>query len=128
MKNWNFGSTKQFPCLIAPCPLDAYTGRRWLQDDHKFDDYEDGPTIEMLLTSRDVTRTMTVQAGGLQLSTSWADWVDHGYCITSGSFYIFYQCDPIATMDHIIFIGTTDSYDAAKQVPNCVTGAYSLTR
>ncbi|KAG1795963.1 uncharacterized protein HD556DRAFT_1234984 [Suillus plorans] len=128
VQNWNLGSTKRFPRPIAPCPLDAYTGRRWLQDDRKFDDYEDGPTIEMLSTSRDVTHTTTVQTGGLQLSTSWADWVDHGYRITPGSFHIFYQCDPIATMDHIMSIGTTDSYDAAKQVPDRVTGAYSLAR
>ncbi|KAG2108245.1 uncharacterized protein F5147DRAFT_652964 [Suillus discolor] len=124
----SIGTHLQLEPEIPPDLNVAYTGRRWLQDDRKFDDYEDGPTIEMLSTSRDISRTMTVQAGGLKISTAWVDWVNHGYHITPGSFHIFYQCDPIATMDHIMPIGTTDSYDSANQVPDRVTGAYSLAR
>ncbi|KAG2108266.1 uncharacterized protein F5147DRAFT_773849 [Suillus discolor] len=128
VRNWNLVSNRRFPRPIAPRPLVAYTGRRRLQDDRKFDDYEDGPMIEMLSTSRDISQTMTVQAGGLKISTAWVDWVDHGYRITPGSFHIFYQCDPIVTMDHVMPIGTTNSYDSANQVPDHVTGAYSLAR
>ncbi|KAG1762332.1 hypothetical protein EV702DRAFT_1228544 [Suillus placidus] len=128
VKNWNLGSDKRFPRPIAPLPLAAYSGRRWLQDDRTFDEYEGGPTIEMLTTPRDIITTTTFQTGGIQLSTAWIDWVDHGYRITPSSFHIFYQCDPIATMDHIMPIGTTDSYDPSNQVPDRVTGAYSLAR
>ncbi|KAG1789583.1 uncharacterized protein HD556DRAFT_1492627, partial [Suillus plorans] len=128
VKNWNLGSNKRFPRPIAPLPLVAYSSRRWLHDDHTFDDYEDGPTIEMLKAQRDINPTTTFQAGAIQLSASWVDWVDHGYRITPSSFHIFYQCDPIATMDHIMPIGTTNSYDASNQIPDRVTGAYSLAR
>jgi hypothetical protein len=128
VKNWNLGSNKRFPRPVAPLALDAYSGSRWLKDDHTFDDYEGGPTIEMLLTPRDIDPTMTFQTGGLRVSTAWIDWVDHGYRITPSSFHIFYQCDPIATMDHIMPTGTTDSYDPSNQVPDRVTGQYSLER
>ncbi|KAG2029292.1 hypothetical protein BDR03DRAFT_840144, partial [Suillus americanus] len=128
VKNWNLGSTKRFPRPVAPRPLAAYSGSRWLKDDHAFDDYEGGPTIEMLLAPRDIHPTTTFQTGGLRVSTAWVDWVDHGYRITPSSFHIFYQCDPIATMDHIMPIGTTDSYDPSNQVPDRVTGKYSLER
>ncbi|KAG1743531.1 hypothetical protein EDD22DRAFT_851488 [Suillus occidentalis] len=100
--------------------------RRWLKDDCTFDDYEGGPTIEMLLAPRDTLPTMTFQAGELHVSTAWVDWVNHGYHITPGSFHIFYQCDPIATMAHIMPIGMTDSHDPSHQVPDRVTGNYSL--
>ncbi|KAG2094432.1 uncharacterized protein F5147DRAFT_585052 [Suillus discolor] len=128
VKNWNLASNKRFPRPIAPPSLLAYSGRRWLQDDTTFDEYEGGPTIEMLKTPRDIIPTMTFQAGGIQLSTAWVNWVDHGYRITPSSFHIFYQCDPIAIMDHIMPIGTTNSYDASNQIPDRVTGAYSLNR
>jgi hypothetical protein len=128
VKNWNLGSYSRFPRPVAPLPLAAYTGSRWLKDDRTFDEYEGGPTIEMLQAPRDIEPTMTFQAGGLHVSTAWVDWVDHGYRITPGSFHIFYQCDPVATMDHIMPIGTTDSYDPSNQVPDRVTGAYSLER
>ncbi|KIK31964.1 hypothetical protein CY34DRAFT_111164, partial [Suillus luteus UH-Slu-Lm8-n1] len=128
VKNWNLGSYRRFPRPIAPLPLAAYTGSRWLKDDHTFDDYEGGPTIEMLLAPRDILPTMTFQAGGLPVSTAWVDWIDHGYRITPGSFHIFYQCDPVATMEHIMPIGTTDSHDPSNQVPDRVTGNYSLER
>jgi hypothetical protein len=128
VKNWYLGSNRRFPRPTAPIPLAAYGGRRWLPDDHGFDEYEGGPTIEMMLTPRDIDTTMTFHAGGMQISTAWLDWVDWGYRITPSSFNIFYQCDPTATMDHIMPIGTTDSHDPSSQVPDCVTGAYSLKR
>ena len=128
VKNWNLGTNKRFPRPIAPPPLAAYSGRRWCPDDRTFDDYEGGPTIEMLTTLRDIIPTTTFQAGKIQISTAWVDWVDHGYRITPSSFHIFYQCDPIATMDHVMSIGTTDSHDPSNQVPDRVTGAYSLQR
>ncbi|KAG1732827.1 hypothetical protein EDB19DRAFT_1911847 [Suillus lakei] len=128
VKNWYLGSNRRFPCPTTPIPLAAYGGRRWLPDDHGFDEYEGRPTIEMMLTPRDIDTTMTFHAGGMQISTAWLDWVDWGYRITPSSFNIFYQCDPTATMDHIMPIGTTDSHDPSSQVPDCVTGAYSLKR
>ncbi|KAG1760492.1 hypothetical protein EV702DRAFT_985523 [Suillus placidus] len=128
VSNWHLGSNKRFPRPIAPLPLVAYSGRRWLQDNRNFDDYEGGPTIEMLRPPRDVNPTMTFLDGGMQLSTDWVDWVDHGYRISPSSFHIFYQCDPIATMAHIMPVGTTDCYDASNQVPDRVTGEYTLDR
>ncbi|KAG2116293.1 hypothetical protein DEU56DRAFT_761564 [Suillus clintonianus] len=128
VKSWYLGSNRRFPRPTAPIPLAAYGGRRWLPDDHGFDEYEGGPTIEMMMTPRDIDTTMTFRAGGMQISTAWLDWVDCGYRITPSSFHIFYQCDPTATMDHIMPIGTTDSHDPSDQVPDRVTGAYSLKR
>ncbi|KAG1832549.1 hypothetical protein DFJ58DRAFT_736334 [Suillus subalutaceus] len=128
VKDWHLGSNKRFPRPIAPRSLAAYAGRRWIPDDRTFDDYEGGPTIEMLVTPREINQAMTFQAGGIQISTAWVHWVDHGYRITPSSFHIFYQCDPIATMDHVMPIGTTDSHDPSSQVPDRVTGAYSLAR
>ncbi|KAG1718252.1 uncharacterized protein EDB91DRAFT_1066822, partial [Suillus paluster] len=128
VSNWNMGSNKRYPRPIAPVPLAAYTGRRWIQDDRTFDDYEGGPTIEMLRPPSDVNPTMTFLDRGMQLSTAWANWVDHGYRITPSSFHIFYQCDPIAIMAHIMPVGTSESYDASNQVPDRVTGEYTLDR
>ncbi|KAG1834023.1 hypothetical protein DFJ58DRAFT_670739 [Suillus subalutaceus] len=128
VKHWNLGSNKRFPRPIAPVALAAYAGRRWLQGDSTFDEYDGGPTIEMLATPREIDPVITFQAGGIQTSASWVDWVDHGYRITPSSVHIFYQCDPIATMDHVMPIGTTKSYDPSNQVPDRVTGAYSLDR
>ncbi|KAG1718941.1 uncharacterized protein EDB91DRAFT_1066083, partial [Suillus paluster] len=128
VSNWHLGSNKRFPRPIAPVALAAYNGRRWLEDELTFDDYEGGPTIEMLRSPRENNTLMTFQAGGMQVSTAWLDWVDHGYRITRSAFHNFYQCDPIATMDHIMSIGTTASYDASKQIPDRVTGAYTLER
>ncbi|KAG2046010.1 hypothetical protein BDR06DRAFT_1039924, partial [Suillus hirtellus] len=128
VKNLNLGSSKRFPRPTAPPPLAAYRGSKWLQDNHQFDEYEGGPTIEMLMTPRDINPTMTFQVGGIQLSTAWVNWIDHGYRITPSSFHIFYQCEPIATMDHIMCVGTTNSHDPSNQVPDRVTGAYSLNR
>ncbi|KAG2108468.1 uncharacterized protein F5147DRAFT_652828 [Suillus discolor] len=103
-------------------------GKRWLHNDHTFDDYEDGPTIEMLKAQRDINPTTIFQSEAIRLSSAWMDWVNHGYRITPSSFHMFYLCDPIATMDHIIPIGTTNSYDTSNQIPDRVTGAYSLAR
>ncbi|KAG1791286.1 uncharacterized protein BJ212DRAFT_1252101, partial [Suillus subaureus] len=128
VKHWHLGSNKRFPRPVAPFSMAAYVGRRWLQDDRTFDDYEGGPTIEMLVAPRDINTAITFQGGGIQISTAWVDWVDHGWRITPSSFHMFYQCDPIATMDHVMPIGTTDSYDPSNQVPDRVTGAYSLDR
>jgi hypothetical protein len=128
VKNWNLGSNKRFPRPTAPPSLAAYAGRRWLQDDLTFNDYEGGPTIEMLITPRDINPTTTFHTTGIQLSTTWVDWVDHGYHIAPSSFHIFYQCNPISTMAHVMPIGTPDSYDPSNQVPDHVTGEYSLQR
>jgi hypothetical protein len=70
VKNWNLGSNKRFPCPTAPPSLAAYAGRRWLQDDLTFDDYKGGPTIEMLITPRDINPTTTFHTTGIQLSTT----------------------------------------------------------
>lgn len=128
VKDWNLGSNKRFPRPTAPISLDAYAGRRWLQDDRMFDHYEGGPTIEMLLAPREINQAITFQPEGIQISTAWVDWVDHGYRITPSAFHIFYQCEPIATMEHVMPIGTSDSYNPSCQVPDRVTGAYSLNR
>ncbi|OJA20364.1 hypothetical protein AZE42_07317 [Rhizopogon vesiculosus] len=125
--NWGLGSTKRYPRPTAPVPLSAYKGKRWLLHDPNFDDYEGGPTIEMM--KPDGVESMEMYPGyGRMHMTGWKDWVDHGFRTSPGGFHIFYQCDPIATMDHIMPIGTWDSYDASMQVPDCVTGAYSLQR
>lgn len=70
---------------------------------------------------------MTFHTGEIQLLTAWVNWVNHKYHITPSLFHIFYQCNPIATIDHIMPIGMTSSYNASNQIPNWVTGAYSLT-
>ncbi|KAG2136431.1 hypothetical protein DEU56DRAFT_756337 [Suillus clintonianus] len=107
VSNWNLGSNKRFPRPIAPVPLVAYSGRRWLQDNRNFDDYEGGPTIEMLRPPRDVNPTMTIPG--------WRHAAVH--CLGG-----------LATMAHIMPVGTTDCYDASKQVPDRVTGEYTLDR
>ena len=128
--DWRHGSNTRFPRPIAPVPLAAYTGKRWLQDDPTFDEYEGGPTIEMLKPPIAIEEATSFgqYGGGMQLSVGWADWVDHGYRIAPSAFHVFYQCDPIATMDHIMPIGTSDLHDATNQVPDRVSGAYSLAR
>ncbi|KAG2028647.1 hypothetical protein BDR03DRAFT_1070843, partial [Suillus americanus] len=128
VSNWNLGSIKRFPRPTAPPTMAAYTGRRWLLDNRNFDDYEGGPTIEMLRPPSDVHPTMIYHSAQMELSAAWATWVDHGYRIKPSTFQMFYQCQPLATMEHIMPIGTLDSYDASIQVPDRVTGAYSLDR
>ncbi|KAG2740171.1 hypothetical protein P692DRAFT_20822765 [Suillus brevipes Sb2] len=126
--NWNLGSIKQFPRPIAPPVIDAFKGRRWLCDETSFDEYEGGPTIEMLRPPSNVDPTMIYHSSGMELSAAWATWVDHGYRIRPSTFQMFYQCQPIATMEHIMPIGTLDSYDASAQIPDRVTGNYTLDR
>jgi hypothetical protein len=128
VSNWNLGSIKRFPRPMAPPVMDAYTGGRWLRDDKTFDDYEGGPTIEMLRPPRNVDPTLIYHSSGMELSAAWATWVDHGYRIRPSTFQMFYQCQPVATMEHIMPIGTLDSYDASAQIPDRVTGEYTLDR
>ncbi|KAG1837859.1 hypothetical protein DFJ58DRAFT_734148 [Suillus subalutaceus] len=52
------GVMERFPRPTTAVPLPAYMGRRWLMDDRTFDDYEGGPTIEMLMAPVDVQPTM----------------------------------------------------------------------
>jgi len=128
VSNWNLGSIKRFPRPTAPPAMAAYTGRRWLPDNRSFDDYEGGPTIEMMRPPSDVHPTMIYHSSRMELSAAWATWVDHGYRIKPSTFQMFYQCQPIATMEHIMPIGTSDPYEASMQVPDRVTGTYTLNR
>ncbi|KAG2029786.1 hypothetical protein BDR03DRAFT_975545, partial [Suillus americanus] len=128
VSNWNLGSIKRFPRPTAPLAMAAYTGRRWLPDNRTFDDYEGGPTIEMLRPPSNVHPTMIYHSSQMELSAAWVTWVDHGYRIKPSTFQMFYQCRPLDTMEHIMPIGTLDSYDASTQVPDRVTGTYSLDR
>jgi hypothetical protein len=128
VSNWSLGSIKRFPRPTAPPAMAAYTGRQWLPDDRNFDHYEGGPTIEMMRPPIDVHPTMIYHSSHMELSAAWVTWVDHGYRIKPSTFHMFYQCQPIATMEHIMPIGTLDSYDASIQVPDRVTGAYTLDR
>ncbi|KAG2335724.1 hypothetical protein BDR05DRAFT_953867, partial [Suillus weaverae] len=128
VSTWSQGIMERFPRPTKPVPLSAYTGRRWLTDDRTFDDYEGGPTIEMLIPPIYVQPTMTYHSTGMELSAGWASWVDHGYRIRPSSFQMFYLCRPIETMEHIMPIGTTEFYDPSNQVPDRVTGEYSLER
>ncbi|KAG1843493.1 hypothetical protein F4604DRAFT_1596821 [Suillus subluteus] len=128
VSNWNLGSIKRFPRPTAPPAMAAYKGRRWLPDNRTFDDYEGGPTIEMLRPPSNVHPTMIYHSARMELSAAWATWVDHGYRIKPSTFQMFYQCRPLDTMEHIMPIGTLDSYDSSMQVPDRVTGAYSLDR
>ncbi|KAG2095750.1 hypothetical protein BD769DRAFT_1369744 [Suillus cothurnatus] len=107
---------ERFPRPTTPVPLSAYTGRRWLTDDRTFDNYEGGPTIEMLIPPIYVQPTMIYHSTGMELSAGWASWVDHGYRIRPSSFQMFYLCRPIETMEHIMPIGTTEFYDPSNQV------------
>jgi len=107
---------ERFPRPTTPVPLSAYTGRRWLTDDRTFDNYEGGPTIEMLIPPIYVQPTMIYHSTGMELSAGWASWVDHGYRIRPSSFQMFYLCRPIETMEHIMPIGTPEFYDPSNQV------------
>lgn len=128
VSTWSQGVMERFTRPTAAVPLPAYRGRTWLADDRTFDDYEGGPTIEMLVPPHYVEPTMVYHSAGMDMSAGWASWVDHGYRIRPSTFQMFYQCQPIATMDHILPVGTTELYDPSKQVPDRVTGAYSLQR
>jgi hypothetical protein len=59
-------------------------------DDRTFDDYEGGPTIEMLMAPIDVQPTMIYHSAGMEISAGWAAWVNHGYRIRPSSFQMFY--------------------------------------
>ncbi|KAG1863287.1 hypothetical protein DFJ58DRAFT_725189 [Suillus subalutaceus] len=128
VSTWSQGVMERFPRPTTAVPLPAYMGRRWLMDDRTFDDYEGGPTIEMLMAPVDVQPTMVYHSVGMEMSAGWTAWVDHGYRIRPSSFQMFYQCRPIVTMDYIMPIGTTELYDPSNQVPDHVTGRYSLDR
>ncbi|KAG1873235.1 hypothetical protein F4604DRAFT_1681273 [Suillus subluteus] len=51
----------------------AYKGRRWLPDNRTFDDYEGGPTIEMLRPPSNVHPTMIYHSARMELSASLGD-------------------------------------------------------
>jgi hypothetical protein len=59
---------EQFPRPTTVVPLSAYTGHRWLIDDRTFNDYEGGPTIEMLMAPIDVQPTMIYHSAGMEIS------------------------------------------------------------
>jgi len=104
VKDWRLGTLPRFPRISKPVPLDAYKGRRFLPHDHGYDEYDDGPTLEMLQQPEVYSIHIypfqqTIQAPALIM------WRDHGYRILPDSFQMFYLAEPIRIMDHIMTIG-----------------------
>ncbi|KIJ58749.1 hypothetical protein HYDPIDRAFT_33862 [Hydnomerulius pinastri MD-312] len=128
VKDWHLGSLQRFPRRTAPIPLPAYDQQRFLERDHNFDEYERGPTIEVLQPPPEVYPIFTWPFEAMTESLTWTMWRDHGYRILPSSFQMFYLTPPIALMDHIMTIGEPQGYDPRRQVPDRVTGNYDLRR
>ncbi|KAF8429402.1 hypothetical protein L210DRAFT_3418840 [Boletus edulis BED1] len=104
VKDWRLGVAQRFPRMSQPVSLSAYRGERFLPHDHHYDDYDDGPTLEMLQRP-DIYSILTHPFSNMVLAPAWIMWRDHGYRILTNSFQMFYLAPPIAIMDHVMTIG-----------------------
>jgi hypothetical protein len=97
VRDWRLGTIARFPRTLKPVPLEAYRGQRFIPHDYNYDDYDDGPMLEMLQQPE----VYSV----FQEHMTWVMWRDHGYRILADSFQMFYLAPPIQIMDHIMAIG-----------------------
>jgi len=104
VKDWRLGTLQHFPRVSRPVFLDAYRGRRFLTHDHQYDDYDDGPTLEML-QQPEVYSILTHPFEHMVQAPAWIMWRDHGYRLLPESFQMFYLAQPIQIMDHVMTIG-----------------------
>lgn len=113
VKDWRLGTLRHFPRVSQPVSLDAYKGHRFLPHDHEYDEYDDGPTLEML-QQPDVYAILTYPFEHMTQAPAWIMWQDHGYHILTDSFQMFYLGPPIQIMDHIMTIGKIDPSSSSQ--------------
>ena len=102
--NWRLGAVQCFPRTSPPEPLPAYKGDRFLRHDYNYDDYDNGPTLDMLQQSS-VYSILTHPFENMGQAPVWIMWRDHGYHLLSESFQMFYLALPGSIMDHIMTVG-----------------------
>ncbi|KAI9449509.1 hypothetical protein HD554DRAFT_2181041 [Boletus coccyginus] len=107
VKDWRLGTLQRFPRISQPVPLDPYRGRRFLPHDDEYDEYNDGPTLEML-QQPEVYSVQTPPFLHIVQAPAWIMWRDHGYRILTNSFQMFYLGEPIQIMDHVMTLGMVE--------------------
>ena len=107
VRDWRLGTIGRFSRRSKPVPLEAYRGRRFIPHDYEYDEYDDGPTLEML-QQPEVYSILTHPYKQMTQAPSWIMWRDHGYRILIDSFQMFYLARPVQIMDHIMVIGNVD--------------------
>jgi len=107
VKDWKLGNLRHFPRVSRPVFLEAYQEQRFLPHDHQHDDYDDGPTLEML-QQPEVYSILTHPFKHMVQAPAWIMWRDHGYRLLAESFQMFYLAQPIRIMGHVMTIGKVD--------------------
>lgn len=115
VKDWRLGVTRRNPRISIPVPLEAHRGRRFIPHDYTYDDYDTGPTLDML-QHPEVYSILTHPYRQRTMQPAWIMWRDHGYRILTDSFQMSYLAPPSHLMDHIMAIG-----DMPLQVPIIVS-------
>ncbi|KAH0834639.1 hypothetical protein J3R83DRAFT_10148 [Lanmaoa asiatica] len=113
VKDWRLGTLQRFPRISQPPPLNAYKGQRFLPHDPDYDNYDDGPTLEMLQQPEVYSIHMYPFQRMIQ-TPALIMWRDHGYRILTDSFQMFYLAEPIQIMDHIMTIGNIMGHGRAS--------------
>lgn len=107
MQDWRLGTIGRIPQTFKPPPLEAYKGQRFIEHDYDYDDYDHGPTLEML-QQPEVYSILTHPFQKMTQAPSWIMWQDHGYRLLADSFQMFYLAQPAQIMDHIMSVGDAD--------------------
>ncbi|EIW74134.1 hypothetical protein CONPUDRAFT_147908 [Coniophora puteana RWD-64-598 SS2] len=114
---------KRFP---RPKPLNVLPpvkGKQYFQHDRQFDDYESGPTIELIHRS-ELAFIYCPPFDKLKVCPVIDDWRDRGYRILASSFQNSFLQAPVQVLDHIMC--TVPGYQFSQQVSNRATGKYRL--
>lgn len=107
VQDWRLGTIGRIPRASKPPPLEAYKGQRFIEHDYDYDDYDHGPTLEML-QQPEVYSILTHPFQKMTQAPSWIMWRDHGYRLLADSFQMFYLAQPAQIMDHIMSVGDAD--------------------
>ena len=124
VKNWSEGTMFRFPRPTPPMDLPAYTERRWLPFDRKFDDYEGAPTYESMKSYRNPYEFVVEP---YYRQGIWSMFRDYGWRILPSFHQMFYLGDPVHVLDHVMVVGIPDGYDPAQQISNHIAGGHSNT-
>ena len=127
VEHWRLGSASRFPRHTNAIILPAYGGQRFFEHDHQYDEYEHGPTLEML-QQPEVCSVFALPYEQMTQVSAWTMWRDHGYRLVTDSFQMFYLGSPVRLMDHVMTFGEVKGYNPSCQVSERVVGNYSLDR
>jgi hypothetical protein len=130
VKDWNEARLGRFPRPCQPPelpPLDSLVGL-WPSFDRYFDDYEEGPTLEIMEPPADFLPDYPlVYFANKIVEDPWELFKDYGWRTMTSFSHMFHLRNPVTPLEHILPVGLPPPNED-DHIPNNITRKYSLTR